>query len=83
MKKKIPEAARIYDILLRVNRSIQVEGAFGVLKEDYGFRRFLTRGWRKITTELHLLALAFNLKKLWAKWQDRRPKTHLFTPMKT
>lgn len=26
---------------LRMNRSIQVEGAFGVLKEDYGFRRFL------------------------------------------
>ena len=33
-------------IKLRVNRSIQVEGAFGVIKEDYGFRRFLTRGKR-------------------------------------
>ena len=30
-------------ILLRMNRSIQVEGAFEVLKEDMGFRRFLTR----------------------------------------
>ena len=30
-------------IILRRNRSIQVEGAFGVIKEDYGFRRFLTR----------------------------------------
>ncbi len=28
-------------ILLRMNRSIQVEGAFGVIKQDYGFRRFL------------------------------------------
>jgi len=27
-----------------MNRSIQVEGAFGVLKQDYGFGRFLTRG---------------------------------------
>ena len=27
------------------NRSIQVEGAFGVLKQDYGFRKFLTR-WK-------------------------------------
>ena len=27
-------------ILLRKNRSIQVEGAFGVLKQDYGFRKF-------------------------------------------
>lgn len=31
-------------ILLRMNRSIQVEGAFSVLKQDYGFGRFLTRG---------------------------------------
>jgi hypothetical protein len=31
-------------IVLRVNRSIQVEGAFGVAKEDYHFRRFMTRG---------------------------------------
>ena len=29
---------------MRMNRSIQVEGAFGVLKEDYAFRRFLTGG---------------------------------------
>jgi hypothetical protein len=31
-------------ILLRVNRSIQVQGAFGVTKEDRRFRRFFTRG---------------------------------------
>lgn len=34
-------------ILLRTNRSIQVEVAFGVIKEDHGFRRFLTRGKQK------------------------------------
>ncbi|MFR4485522.1 transposase [Sellimonas intestinalis] len=28
-------------IKYRMNRSIQVEGAFGVLKNDYGFQRFL------------------------------------------
>ena len=27
-------------ILLRINRSIQVEGAFGVIKNNYGFKRF-------------------------------------------
>ncbi|MBO4572375.1 MAG: transposase, partial [Clostridia bacterium] len=27
-------------IELRMNRSIQVEGAFGVIKQDMGFRRF-------------------------------------------
>lgn len=41
-------------IILRVNRSIQVEGAFGVLKEDYGFRRFLTRGKQNVKIEFML-----------------------------
>ncbi len=44
--------------LLRMNRSIQVEGVFGVLKEDYRFRRFLTRGKRNIEAQFFLLAFA-------------------------
>ena len=51
-------------IHLRLCRSIQVEGAFGLLKNDFGFRRFLTWGKANIRTELFLLALAFDLKKL-------------------
>ena len=51
-------------ILLRINRSIQVEGAFGVLKEDMGFRRFLTRGTANVKTEILLLCLAYNIQKL-------------------
>lgn len=50
-------------ILLRMNRSIQVEGAFGVLKEDYGFRRFLMRGKEKTETQFFLLSFAFNIQK--------------------
>lgn len=53
--------------LLRVNRSIQVEGAFGVLKQDYGFRRFLLRGKKNIKTEFMLLCFAYNVKKLFNK----------------
>lgn len=34
-------------IKYRMNRSIQVEGAFGVLKNDYEFQRFLLRGKTK------------------------------------
>ncbi len=51
-------------IRLRVNRTIQVEGAFGVIKEDYGFRRFLTRGKQKTETQFFLLAFAYNIRKL-------------------
>lgn len=62
-------------IHLRLCRSIQVEGAFGLLKTDFAFRRFLTRGRENIRTELFLLALAFNLKKLWMKREKGRLQT--------
>ena len=69
-------------ILLRVNRSIQVEGAFGILKNDRKFKRFLMRGRTNISTELYLLCLAFDVKKLWAKCNTARLKTHLFSVQK-
>lgn len=59
-------------IALRMNRSIQSEGAFGVLKEDYGFRRFLLRGEGKVRTEAMLYAFAFNLNRLYHKTQNKK-----------
>jgi len=64
--------------LLRINRSIQVEGAFGVIKQDYGFRQFLLRGKKKVQTELLLIAMAFNINKLHHKIQKNRAGTQLF-----
>ena len=58
--------------LLRVNKSIQVEGAFGVLKQDYGFRRFLLRGKKNIKTEFMLLSFGFNIQKLFNKCIQNR-----------
>ena len=68
--------------LLRMNRSIQVEGVFGVLKEDYGFRRFLTRGKKNIETQFFLLAFAFNIRKLCNRIKNGRFGLDLF-PLKT
>lgn len=65
-------------IRLRINRSIQVEGAFGVIKEDYGFRRFLLRGKKNVKTEFMLVCFAFNLNKLHKKTQGNRCGTSLF-----
>lgn len=65
-------------IQLRVNRSIQVEGAFGVIKEDYGFRRFLTRGKHKTETQFFLLAFAYNIRKLCARIEIGRFGESLF-----
>lgn len=59
-------------ILLRINRSIQVEGAFGVLKENHGFRRFLLRGKQNVKTEFLFLAIGYNLNKLHSKRQQKR-----------
>ena len=65
-------------ILLRMNRSIQSEGAFGVIKQVYGFRQFLLRGQVKVTTEILMLAMAYNINKLHAKIQQNRTGTQLF-----
>lgn len=66
-------------ILLRMCRSIQVEGAFGLLKNDFAFRRFFSTGKKNIRIELFFLAMGFNLKKRWMKQTRNREKTHLST----
>lgn len=65
-------------VLLRMNRSIQSEGAFGVMKQDYGFRQFLLRGSKKVLTEVLLLAMAYNVNKYHAKIQNNRTGMQLF-----
>ena len=67
-------------IQLRINRSIQVEGAFGVLKQDLGFRRFLHRGSGNVYKMLYLSLMGFNLAKLHNR---RRVDITLFTTKET
>ncbi len=64
-------------IILRINRSIQVEGAFGVLKNDYQFNRFLTRGKASVKIEFILLCMAYNINKLHNKIQNDRCGRHI------
>ena len=70
-------------VYLRMCRSIQVEGAFALLKNDFGFRRFLTTGKKNVKIELLFLAFGFNLKKNWMKAEAEREKTHLSVIKKT
>ena len=65
-------------ILLRINRSIQSEGAFGVIKQDYGFRQFLLRGNKKVLVEILLVAMGYNINKLHSKIQHNRTGRQLF-----
>ena len=50
-------------IELRVNRSIQVEGEFGNIKQNLSYTRFRRRGIDKIKTEITLMAIGINIRK--------------------
>ena len=49
---------------LRSQRGVEVESVFGRLKQDWGFRRFLLKGIKKVKTEFGLLCIAQNMAKL-------------------
>lgn len=68
-------------ILLRMNRSIQAEGAFGIIKKDSGFTQFVLRGIKKVKTEILIIATAFNINKLHNKIQKNRVGSLLFTKL--
>ena len=61
-----------YGTQLRMNRSIQAEGSFAVVKEDMNFRRYLYRGKEKVLAQSILLAIAYNINKLHFKIQGER-----------
>lgn len=67
-----------YGIQLRVNRSIQVEGAFGITKEDLEYTRLRHRGKANVEKDLLLLAFGYNLLKLHNRIQKKRLGKRLF-----
>ena len=50
-------------IQYRVQRSIQTEGAFGIMKEDNQYDRFHRRSMKKVEMEFQLVCIGFNLMK--------------------
>ena len=71
-----------YGTQLRMNRSIQAEGSFAVIKEDMNFRRYLYRGKENVLAQSVLLAIAYNINKLHFKVQGGRTGQFL-TELKT
>ena len=61
-----------YGTQLRMNRSIQAEGTFAVVKEDMGFRQYLYRGMKNVLAESVLVAIAYNINKLHWKIQSQK-----------
>ena len=59
-------------IEMRVNRSCQVEGTFGVLKQNMAYTRFRRRKLAKVRLEFALTCLGLNIRKFLKfkkKWQ--------------
>lgn len=67
--------------MLRMNRSIQSEGAFADVKETQLFRRFLETGHLNALTETVICVLAHNFNKLHHKIQNGTQGRYLF-PLK-
>ena len=53
----------VHGALLRMNRSIQAEGAFGEIKWNRGYKRLHRRGIEGVILELGLISCGFNLHK--------------------
>lgn len=74
-------------IEMRVNRSSQVEGAFGVIKQDMDYERARRRGLENVSLEFMLTCLGYNIRKLflliegkakldyWKAPDDLKPET--------
>ena len=57
----------IHGALLRVNRSIQAEGAFGTIKWNHAYTRARRRGLEGLLLETALISCGFNLHKFHLK----------------
>ena len=53
----------IHGALLRMNRSIQAEGTFGVMKYDRWYKRTVRKGLDSVRLELFLVSIGHNLYK--------------------
>ena len=53
----------IHGALLRMNRSIQAEGTFGIMKNNRWYKRIVRRGIHSVRLEVLLVAIGHNLYK--------------------
>lgn len=62
-KEVLANLESTHGALLRMNRSIQSEGTFGVIKQDRNYRRIARKGKKAVTVEILLISTGFNLYK--------------------
>ena len=64
MHKEVVENLEcIHGALLRMNRSIQAEGTFGIMKNDRWYKRIVRRSMKSVRLEVYLVSIGQNLYK--------------------
>ena len=53
----------IHGALLRMNRSIQAEGTFGIMKSDRWYKRMVRKSMENVRLEIFLVSIGHNLYK--------------------
>ena len=67
-------------IEMRVNRSSQVEGAFGVIKQDLMYERFRRTSIEKVSSEFMLVCLGYNIRKLFKFYSNNAKFNYWLAP---
>lgn len=62
-KEVIDNLESIHGALLRMNRSIQSEGTFGIMKYDRWYKRTVRKGQLSVDLEMYLVSIGHNLYK--------------------
>ena len=62
-KEVINNLESVHGALLRMNRSIQAEGAFGTIKWNRSYMRARRRGLKQLNLEIGMISCGFNLHK--------------------
>ena len=72
-KEVIDNLESIHGSLLKMNRSIQAEGTFGILKEDRKYKRIVRRTLKSVKLEIFMISCGFNLMK----YHNKKHRTDL------
>lgn len=63
-------------IEMRINRSIQVEGTFGQIKQNMNYERIRRRGLNKVSCEIMLMCLGVNIRRLFNSFETKKFKNN-------
>ena len=66
-REVIDNLESIHGALLRMNRSIQAEGTFGIIKQDRWYKRIVRKGIESVRLEVFLVSIGHNLYKYYKK----------------